>query len=274
MRVVYAHTDSIYVPIESIEKAEKICKEVNTHVQELFPNLLGLSDHPVQLEFEKYYQSLGVGCTKNRNAGFISWKEGKHLEEPEFIVTGFTMKRISENKIAKEFQKNLLQMWASVTPYDEVMDYCKKVYNDVKKGRVQLTDIIKRGRVRQELNTYASVSGGIAGVCYYNQHISPNDPITDSFLFIECSRIEGPQWFMLPNGLRDRKATYIAVKEMKEFDDRFIPNWNAYASKSIIKKAKPIFDAMGWNIKDIMIDENQRELSDWLKEGSEENDIY
>ena len=31
---------------------------------------------------------------------------------------------------------------------------------------------------------------------------------------------------------------------------------------------------MGWNIKDIMIDENQRELSDWLKEGSEENDIY
>ena len=37
MKVVYAHTDSIYVPIESVEKAEKSCKDVNSHVQELFP---------------------------------------------------------------------------------------------------------------------------------------------------------------------------------------------------------------------------------------------
>lgn len=268
MKVVYAHTDSIYVPIESVEKAKEICKEVNSHVQELFPNLLGLSENPVQLEFEKYYQSLGVGCTKNRNAGFISWKDGEYLDEPQFIVTGFSMKRISENKIGKEFQKELLQMWASVHPYDKVMDYCKKTYNDVKKGRIPLSDIIKRGRVRQDLNAYKAVGGGIAGVCYYNQHISPDDPITDSFLFIECSHIEGPQWFMLPSGDKDRKATYVAVKEMKEFDDRFIPNWNAYAFKSIIKKAKPIFDAMGWNIQEITIDENQRGLNDWL--GSEE----
>jgi DNA polymerase elongation subunit (family B) len=264
MKVVYAHTDSIYVPIESVEKAQEICKEVNTHVQKLFPNLLGLSEHPVQLEFEKYYQSLGVGCTKNRNAGYISWKDGKHLEEPEFIVTGFSMKRISENKIGREFQKELLQKWASVESYDNVMEYCKIKYNDVKKGRIPLSDIIKRGRVRKALNEYASVAGGIAGVCYYNQHISPNDPITDSFLFIECSHIDGPQWFILPNGKNDRKATYVAVKEMKEFDARFIPNWNAYATKSIVRKAKPIFDAMGWNIKDFTIDENQQNLSSWL----------
>ena len=268
VKVVYAHTDSIYVPIESIEKAEKICKEVNSHVQELFPNLLGLTHHPVQLEFEKYYQSLGVGCTKNRNAGFISWKDGKYLDEPEFIVTGFSMKRISENKVGKEFQKNLLQMWASVTPYDEVMDYCKTTYNNVKKGRIPLTDIVKRGRVRQALSSYKTVASGIAGVCYYNQHISPDDPITDSFLFIECKSIKGPKWFMLPDGSKDRIAKFISVKELKEFDERFIPDWNAYAFKSVVKKAKPIFEAMKWDINDFMLDENQRNLSDWL--GSEE----
>ena len=272
MKVVYAHTDSIYVPIESVEKAKNICKEVNSHVQELFPNLLGLTHHPVQLEFEKYYQSLGVGCTKNRNAGYISWKDGEYLDEPEFIVTGFSMKRISESKVAKDFQKNLLQMWASVSSYDEIMSYCKKAYNDVKKGRIPLSDIVKRGRVRQSLNSYKVVSSGIAGVCYYNQHINVDDPITDSYLYIECKHIDGPQWFMFPNGLMDRKATYVAVKEMKEFYDRFIPNWDAYASKSIVKKAIPIFNAMGWNIQDFMIDESQRGLADWL--GSEEDDIY
>ena len=36
----------------------------------------------------------------------------------------------------------------------------------------------------------------------------------------------------------------------------------------VVKKAIPIFNAMGWNIKDFMIDDNQRSLSDWL--GSEE----
>ena len=268
VKVVYAHTDSIYVPIECIEKAKKVCKEVNSHVQELFPNLLGLTHHPVQLEFEKYYQSLGVGCTKNRNAGYISWKDGEYLDEPEFIVTGFSMKRISESKIAKEFQKNLLQMWASGSPYDKVMDYCKTTYNDVKKGRIPLTDIIKRGRVRQALSSYKSVSSGIAGVCYYNQHINVDDPITDSFLYMECRYIDGPQWFMMPNGSKDRLAKFVSVKEMKEFEGLCLPNWDAYAFKSVVKKAKPIFNAMGWNVKDFMIDENQRNLSDWL--GSEE----
>ena len=55
MKVVYAHTDSIYVPIESINKAEEVCKLLNSKMREHFPNLLGLEYHPVTLEFEKYY---------------------------------------------------------------------------------------------------------------------------------------------------------------------------------------------------------------------------
>ena len=159
-------------------------------------------------------------------------------------------------------------MWASVTPYDEVMDYCKTTYNDVKKGRIPLSDIIKRGSVRQALSIYKSVSGGIAWVCYYNQHINVDDPITDSFLYMECRYIDGPQWFMMPNGSKDRLAKFVSVKEMKEFEGLCLPNWDTYAFKSVVKKAKPIFNAMGWNVKDFMIDENQGNLSDWL--GSEE----
>ena len=264
MKVVYAHTDSIYVPIESVERAEEVCKVVNDHVRKLFPNVLGLEQHPVTLEFEKYYQTLGVGLKKNRNAGFISWKEGEYLDEPQFIVTGFSMKRISENTIAKSFQKELLQRWASNQSRIEIVEFCKIKYNDVKKGRTPISDIIKRGRVRQDLNAYLMVSGGIAGVCYYNQHISPEDPIDDSFLFMECSHINGPPYFMLPDGSKDRKATYVAVKEMKEFDARFTPNWNAYATKSIVQKAKPIFEAMEWDIREFMVDENQRGLSEWF----------
>ena len=91
MKVVYGHTDSIYVKIEdnNIETAEKALVVLNEHVRELFPNVMGLKEHPVTLEFEKYFKSLGVGATKNRNAGLITWKDGNFLEEEEFVMTGF-----------------------------------------------------------------------------------------------------------------------------------------------------------------------------------------
>ena len=50
----------------------------------------------------------------------------------------------------------------------------------------------------------------------------------------------------------------------KEFDEKFTVDWNAYANKSIVQKAKPIFIAMGWEIKEFIIDENQKSLGEWL----------
>ena len=263
MKVVYAHTDSIYVPIETIGKAEEICKMLNEKMREHFPNLLELENHPVTLEFEKYYEGLGVGVKKNRNAGFISWKDGKYLDEPQFVVTGYSSKRISENKIGREFQSNLLKMWAGQKDKSEILEYCQRRYNDVRKGRVGIEGVVKRSRLRRNLEEYKMISGGTAGLCYYNQHINPDDPITDSYFFIECSHIDGPITFILPNG-NERLAKYVSVKEMKEFDERFIIDWNAYAQKSIIQKALPIFLAMGWDVKEFTIDENQKNLGEWI----------
>ena len=102
MKVVYGHTDSIYVQIDSVETAQKAIKEIETSVREHFPNVMGLDEHPVVLEFEKYFSALGVGTTKNRNAGLVSWDDGEWLDKPKFTMTGFTAKRVSETPFAKE----------------------------------------------------------------------------------------------------------------------------------------------------------------------------
>ena len=81
MKVVYGHTDSIYVQIDSVEKAQEAIKEIEASVREHFPNVLGLNEHPVVLEFEKYYNALGVGTVKNRNAGMITWEDGNWLDD-------------------------------------------------------------------------------------------------------------------------------------------------------------------------------------------------
>ena len=107
MKVVYGHTDSIYVQIDSVEKAQTAIKEIEESVREHFPNVMGLDEHPVVLEFEKYFSALGVGTVRNRNAGLVSWEDGEWLDEPKFSMTGFTAKRVSETKLAKEVRESL-----------------------------------------------------------------------------------------------------------------------------------------------------------------------
>ena len=107
MKVVYGHTDSIYVQIP-MNRTGEVLDLLNTKVREKFPNVMGLKEHPVVLEFEKYYESLGVGITKNRNAGLISWKDGEYLDEPKFVMTGFSAKRVAITKLAKTVQLEVL----------------------------------------------------------------------------------------------------------------------------------------------------------------------
>ena len=52
MKVVYGYTDSIYCQVDSVEEAEEIVIKLNEEVRKIFPNVLGLREHPVVLEFE------------------------------------------------------------------------------------------------------------------------------------------------------------------------------------------------------------------------------
>ena len=122
MKVVYGHTDSIYVQVP-MNRTGEVLDLLNTKVREKFPNVMGLEEHPVVLEFEKYYESLGVGITKNRNAGLISWKDGKYLDEPEFVMTGFSAKRVAITKLAKTVQLEVLNRWVGQQSEKEITDY-------------------------------------------------------------------------------------------------------------------------------------------------------
>lgn len=305
MKVVYGHTDSIYVQIPTIEESEKICKMINTHVQSIFPNIMGLENHPVQLEFEKYYKTLGVGCVKNRNAGYISWKDGKYLDEPQFIVTGFTMKRISETKLEKEVQGTVIKMWINESPKKEIVKYITNKFNEVKNGKISIEAITKRTRVKEERlkvkhkcgkhyklsdliiiwknhdsmssgispecikcgysmfdtmfttleGKRISIGSGLMGLLEYNQN---NPPIEDSYIFMKCLP-EGKKFFT-PFG-KEKPLNYVSVKELAELKNH-TPDY-AFYSDAVIRKARPIFDAMDWDINECRQDNNQKMLDDW-----------
>tara|TARA_R100001463_G_scaffold48814_1_gene98227 strand:+ start:232 stop:1134 length:903 start_codon:yes stop_codon:yes gene_type:complete len=298
LKVVYGHTDSIYVKIDSIEESKKTLSILNEHVRESFPNVLGLDEHPVVLEFEKYFHSLGVGVTKNRNAGLITWKDGKDLEEMEFTMTGFTAKRVSETKLAKDVQINTLKMWAEGKTEEEISGYLNDRYYQVLNGEIPLSEITKRSRYRDvrfqvecktckktsNLNTLVmstccslpklqtiegknvTVGAGIAGVLFYN-NIPTNVPITDSYLYCKIKENSNNK-FTHPVTQQTIITTWYSANNEKEIElflksSRSFIDWFYYAN-TVVKKAEPIYLAMGWKTANISKDKKQKNLDEWF----------
>ena len=297
MKVVYGHTDSIYVQIDSVETAEIAIKEIEASVREHFPNVMGLKEHPVQLEFEKYFSALGVGTTKNRNAGLVSWEDGEWLDKPKFTMTGFTAKRVSETKLAKKVQITTLNMWVENKSEVEITKYLHKEYNSVITGDIEVSDIVKRSRLRPkrftvkcpdcrmkyhlrdciklehsvckkcsaETKTFTTLEGkkpsigsGIAGVLYAWEKKDAN--FDDSYIFLKVKSMN--DYYTHPLTRERRQIDYVSGSELKDIAN-YIPDWQHYANQ-VIDKAKPIYKAMGWDISSIRTGKLQTSLEEWF----------
>ena len=293
MKVVYGHTDSIYVQMDSVDKAKEIVQELNSHVRESFPNLLGLGEHPVTLEFEKYFSRLGVGSTKNRNAGLISWKDGYALEEQEFTMTGFTAKRISETPLAKDVQITVLKMWLADSPLKEINTWLNTKYNFIINSEFSIRDIIKRSRLKVERfsvkcpscsKNYAiqdcySISfcekcgclkqkfvtlqdkrpifgEGVGGILYGREKLDME--YDDSYLFM---KIKATDTFTHPLTDELKQAEYFSGTTYEDFKN-VQPDLQHYAN-TVIKKAEPIYRAMNWSTDSIRTGRLQTSFEDW-----------
>lgn len=294
MKVVYGHTDSIYVQIDSVESAKVAIKEIESSVREHFPNVMGLEQHPVVLEFEKYYSALGVGTTKNRNAGMVAWDDGEWLDKPKFTMTGFTAKRVSETKLSKSVQTDVLKMWVNQEPLSKINAKLNAVYSSVISGQLEIESVIKRSRLRKErfnvkcnecgskyhLNecldlkwckkcgedtknfvTFSgkkpSIGSGIAGVLYVQQKNQTD--FDDTYLYL---KIKSMDTFIHPLTKEKRNAEYISGITYEDFS-ACEPDWEHYAQQ-VLKKAEPIYRAMDWDLSSIRTGKIQKKLDEWF----------
>jgi DNA polymerase elongation subunit (family B) len=260
--VHYGHTDSIFVQVESVDDAAVLCDQLNSFIQtEIF-------DDYVELEFEKYAESFFLAKKKNRYCGYLSWIDGNYLDDPEFFVMGFETKKSNETPYAKDFQETILKMVAQGSTSVEVTTKAKSKYFELKEGLVDPNLIIKRSRLRRNLEEYKSIGGGVAGVYYYNNHIAKNKEEQildgDSFIYYQVdnsSVTNYPRIFYVKGKRRD--ITYIAATGIDKVISEFKPNWDKIADAEIIKKISLIYDSMKWDIREVMDDGKQTKLIDW-----------
>jgi|TARA_B100000085_G_C18474665_1_gene484631 DNA polymerase elongation subunit (family B) len=304
MKVVYGHTDSIYVQIDSVEKAQEAIKDIEASVREHFPNILGLQEHPVVLEFEKYFDALGVGTVKNRNAGMITWEDGEWLDEPKFTMTGFIAKRVSETKMAKEVQTKVLKMWANKEPMEKINAYLHRTYVSVKNGNYDFKKLVKRTRLRPERFTvkcpdcsrkYNLKELTKITVCGQNEGKNGihkcGEPVS-SFTTVEGKKatigsgVAGVINAWQNNStnfddsyvflkVKNSNMTYVnpLTKEVKpaEFisgtifaDFKDFTPDWEHYAQQVIDKAKPVYESMGWDLSAIRTGRIQKSLEEWF----------
>ena len=294
MKVVYGHTDSIYVQIDSVELAQDAIKEIEESVREHFPNVMGLDEHPVVLEFEKYYSALGVGTTKNRNAGMITWDDGEWLKSPKFTMTGFTAKRVSETPFAKEIQTQVLKRWVNKKPLNEINTFLHSIWNDVLNKELEVGLFIKRSRIRnnrftvkcrecnskydlhfcleikwctkcgEDTNSFVTlgdkkptIGSGVAGVIFAKQ--KTDMVFDDSYLFL---KVKHNDTFINPLTKEEKPVEYVAGITLEDFKS-YEPDWEHYAQQ-VLKKAEPIYRAMDWDLSSIRTGRIQKKLDEWF----------
>tara|TARA_R100001594_G_scaffold150597_1_gene212580 strand:- start:4020 stop:5363 length:1344 start_codon:yes stop_codon:yes gene_type:complete len=257
--VKYGHTDSIFVKVKGVEDAKQLCIRLNDYIRnEVFNDC-------VELEFEKLAQSFFLSKKKNRYCGYLSWKDGNHLDEPEFFVMGFEMKKSNETKLAKEFQKTVLKMVASGETENDVTSYARKLYKNVKTGKHDLNSVVKRSRLRTPLEEYKTVAGGTAGVYYINNYTNiPGIDVGDSYYFyaVDNKGIVGHPIKYEYRG-RVRSVEYIACKKVDDVIKSFPVNWQKLADSEIVKKVSLIYDSLGWDLVGISESGKQTLLSEW-----------
>ena len=253
--VIYGHTDSVFIKVRDVEDAHQLREKLNHYIsREVFRD-------PVELEFEKFAEKFFLTKKKNRYCGWLSWKDGDFLSENKFFVMGFEMKKSNETAFAKEYQKNLLKMISLFEEKEAIVKYCNDSYSKIIKGEVELNNVIKRSRLRQPLEDYEAISGGVAGIVYYNQQGYGNIGVGDSYYFMRMDNKDLDEKCYLLNG-ESKEANYIAFKNLSEAE-QFTPDLDFIAEAEVIKKSELIFESLGWSIKEIKRDVFQQTLDSW-----------
>ena len=132
-------------------------------------------------------------------------------------------------------------------------------------GKVNISRLVKRSRLRKPLDDYKMVAGGTAGILYYNQQgLGGRIAKGDSYYYYKMNNQDLNEKCYIWKG-ESKLAEYLAFRSVNEMNlsDTYKPDWEFIAEAEIIKKSALVFESMGWPLSLYKKDINQKSLEDW-----------
>jgi len=230
---IYSDTDSSFFKMNNKTKKEVI-EFVNEYNKKL-PELM-------ELDIENFYLR-GIFVGKKGEGGGAKKKYALIDEKGDIKIIGFETVRGDWSLIARETQKNVIELILKDDGFDNALKYVKDVINKVKNNKIELSKMIIKNQLKMNLDNYKQIGPHVA-VARRMKELGMNIGEGSVISFI-VSRGTGL--------IRDRSKI---PDECDNYDEDY------YINNQIIPSVEKIFEIRNIKKEDIL-EKNQSKLGDF-----------
>jgi len=233
-KVIYGHTDSVFVQVEGgVEVALPLNESLNRDMA------------PIIVEYEKHCERILLKA-KNRYAGKVIWTEGKY-HDPDYYVKGIEVIQARMPKTMKEVMQATLNAMLDGRSVNSLNDELSDYITEVVKGNVNAQDLAMKGKLKKNLEDYATLSGSSAAARWAHINLGKNYRKGDYF------------WTLL-----DDSGNYIGGDTVEEIMAKADIGYKHFAERFILKKVEPLYGIAGWDMSPLNDALNGRAPVEWL----------
>lgn len=184
LKVLYAHTDSIYFVIddnvtrtkeELKEIGEKLSGQIENEVRKILPKSTLLPEVTLDLEFKEICLSAFFNeDVKSRNARLVVYDEGEFLKSPRLEITGFQSVRSDTPVLVQKLLNNVFTHILQGDKESDVLKIINDFSTDFINSKFDVRDISIPTSVNAEIpdDIVKGLSYHVKGSVFYNQHFS------------------------------------------------------------------------------------------------------
>lgn len=233
MKVIYGHTDSVFVLCNSPEVGMKNIAEIN------------ISMSPIETEFEKWCSSMLI-MAKNRYAGMTAWTDGE-THDPKLYVKGIELKQNRLPPLMKQVMQTVIHGLLDNQPEDEITGHLVDMCDGVIAKKVDVRQLCISARLQQNLEQYKVLGESRAGAAWANRVLGKGYRKGDSFLSTISS-----------------DGSYIAFDDPTEIQGICEIGYRHLAERFIIAKVRPYYESVGYDLQPLLNSLNGVSGVDWL----------
>jgi len=222
--VAYGDTDSVFLKMEDKTKEDALSfvEEVNSTLPEF-----------MELEIQGFYPSALFVATKGGSGG--AKKRYALLDEDDFVkIVGFETVRRNISPIAKEVQKNVLEILLKEKDDEKARSYVKDVITDLRNHKIPKEQVIIFTQLTREIHEYTAIGPHVAAA---KLMVERGDKVT-ARTYIHYIVCKGT------GRIRDKVKLPDEVTN-NDYDSDY------YINNQVLPAVERIFDALGTSADDL-----------------------
>ena len=232
-KVIYGHTDSVFVEIANPKEGEALCLIVNLEMA------------PIQVEFEKWCDSLLIKA-KNRYAGIVSWSDGDY-HDAKLYYKGIELKQSRLPEAMKTTMQRMIQHLLTGVEEQKVTSWLRELVTDIVSGKISVEKLCIKGKLEKDLSSYVVLGEARAGAAWANDKLGKGYRKGSRFLVTI-----------------DTDGNYIAFDEPKEIEGFASVGYRHLAQRFIVEKIRPYYEIMCWDFQPVLNALHGKSLMKWI----------